>query len=71
MRSILDAFEEAKSCKGKPTIIVANTFMGRGVSFMEGDYKWHGMPPNPEQGEEALRELGTTLSDWTSRLLAN
>jgi len=71
MASILGAFAQARECKGKPTIIVANTFMGHGVSFMEGDYRWHGMPPNKEQGEEALRELGTTLSDWTSRLLAN
>ncbi len=51
------AFNEARSVTGRPTCIVAQTFMGRGVSFMEDDYRWHGKPPNPEQAEEALKEL--------------
>ncbi len=51
------AFAEAKTVKGRPTCIVAETFMGRGVSFMEDDYRWHGKPPTSEQGEEALKEL--------------
>ena len=42
---------------GKPTAIVARTKMGRGVSFMEDDYKWHGNPPNVEQAIQALEEL--------------
>lgn len=42
---------------GKPTCIVAKTFMGRGVSFMEDQYKWHGNPPNEEQALQALSEL--------------
>jgi transketolase len=52
------AFKEARSVVGHPTCIVAETFMGRGVSFMEDDYRWHGKPPTPEQGVEALAELG-------------
>ena len=51
------AFSEARATKGKPTCIVANTFMGRGVSFMEDDYRWHGKPPSADQAAEALKEL--------------
>jgi len=51
------AFKEARSTSGHPTCIVAETFMGRGVSFMEDDYRWHGKPPTAEQGVEALTEL--------------
>ncbi|MEO6940987.1 MAG: transketolase [Candidatus Kapaibacterium sp.] len=51
------AFAEAKTVKGKPTCIIAQTFMGRGVSFMEDDYRWHGKPPTTEQAEKALIEL--------------
>jgi transketolase len=57
MEEVLKAFAEAKKLKGKPIMIVANTLAGKGVSYMEGDYRWHGMPPNKEQGEKALAEL--------------
>ena len=56
---LMAAFDEAKETKGKPTCIIAQTYMGRGVSFMEDDYKWHGAPPNPEQAETALTDLAT------------
>jgi len=42
---------------GKPTVIIANTFMGKGVSFMHDDFNWHGIPPNEEQAAKALEEL--------------
>jgi transketolase len=42
---------------GKPQVIVALTVPGKGVSYMEGDYTWHGKPPNAQQADEALREL--------------
>jgi transketolase len=42
---------------GKPTVIIAKTLMGKDVSFMQDDYKWHGNPPNEEQAEKALKEL--------------
>ena len=38
-------------------MIIAHTVKGKGVSFMEGDYLWHGKPPNKEQADQALREL--------------
>ena len=56
---------QAQELKGKPKVIIARTFMGKGVSFMENDYKWHGVPPNEEQGKQALRELAPTkLGDF-------
>jgi len=42
---------------GKPTVIIAKTIMGKGVSFMEDKYIWHGNPPNEEQAKIALEEL--------------
>jgi transketolase len=49
--------QRATSVKGKPQVIIAKTLAGKGVSFMEGDYTWHGKPPNAQQADEALREL--------------
>jgi len=60
MQSILDGIDLAKKSKDKPTCIVAQTFMGKGVSFMEDKYQWHGVPPNDEQGKQALSELAKT-----------
>lgn len=68
MAGLLESFEEARATKGRPSVILAHTVMGKGVSFMEDDYKWHGVPPNREQAERALREMGTTLEEWTARL---
>lgn len=55
--ALLAAFDEARSTKGKPTVILANTMPGKGVAFMENDFLWHGKPPNRAQADEALREL--------------
>ena len=52
-----DAVNKAKSVIDKPTVIIANTIPGKGVSFMEGKYEWHGKAPDARQAEEALREL--------------
>jgi transketolase len=60
MAEILNAVDKAKSIKGKPSVIIAHTSMGYGVSFMKDDYRWHGVPPNPEQGKIALEELTPT-----------
>jgi transketolase len=57
--AIDEAFEEAKTVFEKPTVILARTIPGKGVDFMEGDYHWHGTPPNPEQAKRALTELRT------------
>ena len=54
---IEEAFEKAKSVKGKPTVIIAETVKGKGVSYMEDQVGWHGKAPNQEQYELALNEL--------------
>lgn len=57
MKQIISALNKAKKNKGKPTMIIAKNIPGKGVSFMEGEYEWHGKPPTPEQGEVALADL--------------
>jgi transketolase len=57
MTALVAAFDEAKTVKGKPQVIIANTVPGKGVSFMEGDYLWHGKPPKKDEADVALREL--------------
>ncbi|HET9029229.1 MAG TPA: transketolase [Candidatus Aquilonibacter sp.] len=59
--------ERAKASKGKPQVIIANTVPGKGVSYMEGDYTWHGKPPSKAQADEALGEL----QSQRERILAN
>ena len=59
IQKIIDACMEAKAIYEKPTLIIAHTIAGKGVDFMEGDYKWHGTPPNKEQAAKALEELRT------------
>ncbi|HNF27435.1 MAG TPA: transketolase [Leptospiraceae bacterium] len=58
MNAILDAFEQAKAKTEGPTLIVFRTVLGKGVSFMENKPEWHGTPPNAEQMEKALQEIG-------------
>lgn len=52
------AFDEAKATKGQPTLILAHTIKGKGVSFMEGEAGWHGKAPNEEQYHIAMKDLG-------------
>jgi transketolase len=54
---ILAAFEQAQRVKGQPTMIVAHTIKGKGVSFMENNADFHGKAPTREEAEKALREL--------------
>ena len=56
--SLLAAFDEAKATTGRPTCIIAKTYMGAGVSFMQDKYEWHGKPPSTDQAKQALEELG-------------
>ena len=49
--------EKAKEVRGKPQVVIANTLPGKGVAFMEGDFRWHGKPPDRRQADEALSEL--------------
>lgn len=55
----ITACREAETVYERPTVIIAHTVPGKGVGFMESDYRWHGAPPNRAQAEEALRELHT------------
>lgn len=57
IEKLLNAFELAKNLRGKPTIIIAKTVKGKGVSFMENQAGWHGNAPSSEQAEAALAEL--------------
>lgn len=60
--ALADAFEAAKAVKGQPTVLLARTVKGKGVSFMEGDYGWHGKAPNDEQYEKAVAEVKARLA---------
>jgi len=57
IEALLKGFAEAKTVKGQPTILIARTIKGKGVSFMENEVGWHGSAPNAEQAEQALKEL--------------
>lgn len=54
---ILEAVKEAKTYYQSPTVIIAKTISGKGVGFMENDYRWHGRAPSKEEAERALKEL--------------
>jgi transketolase len=56
-RDIMRAVGTAKSTLERPTVIIAHTIPGKGVTPFEGDYKWHGKAPNVEEGRAALKEL--------------
>ncbi|MFA6327882.1 MAG: transketolase [Candidatus Micrarchaeia archaeon] len=58
IEALIAAFEEAARTKGKPTVIIANTVKGKGVSFMENQAGWHGRAPKKDELEAALSELG-------------
>ncbi|MGG7178784.1 transketolase [Clostridium paraputrificum] len=59
--ALIDAYERAKNFKGSPTVIIAKTIKGKGVSFMENQAGWHGTAPNKEQLELALTEIKEAL----------
>src|SRR3989344_1947209 len=65
---ITAAFTKAKRAKGKPTMIIAKTFKGRGVSFIENKEGWHGKTLKHEELEKALLELGTVDTSETIQL---
>jgi transketolase len=59
IEQFVDAVNEAKAIYEKPTVIIAHTIPGKGVSFMENDYLWHGKSPNKEEAAKALNEIRT------------
>lgn len=65
LEAIVDACNEAKAIFERPVLIICHTIPGKGVDFMERDYRWHGMPPNPKQAKKALHELRTLRGQIT------
>jgi transketolase len=57
MESIVKALDEAERTKGRPTVIIANTTKGKGVSFFENKVEYHGTAPSPEEFERAVKEI--------------
>jgi transketolase len=63
LQEIYDAIQEAKAYKGKPTVVVAKTQKGKGVDFMEDNYKWHGSAPKEEQKDLAIAQIETKMAE--------
>lgn len=59
MEDIINACRMAEAIYEKPVVIIAHTIPGKGVDFMEFDYRWHGKSPKPDEAKEALKELRT------------
>ncbi|MDR3125977.1 MAG: transketolase [Candidatus Nomurabacteria bacterium] len=57
IKSIIEAAERARAIDNQPSVIIAHTIPGKGVSFMEGDYRWHGKTPDAQELKKALEEL--------------
>ena len=57
LTALAAAFQEAKATQGKPTVLIARTVKGKGVSFMEGQPAWHGKAPNDQELAAALQEI--------------
>lgn len=62
LKALCQALDELESVKEKPTVIIAHTIKGKGISFMEGKAAWHGKAPNKEQLQMALAELEASLA---------
>ena len=67
IQAVIDACHEAATIFEKPTLIMAHNIPGKGVSFMENDYEWHGKPPTAEQAKVALAELKV----WRENIVKN
>jgi transketolase len=54
---VVQALEDAEVVKGKPSVVIAGTVKGKGVSFMENNPEWHGKAPTREEAERAVQEI--------------
>ncbi len=61
INNLIDAFDSAKQKKGMPSVIIAKTIKGKGVSFMENQIEWHGKAPSEEEYNKALEELNSNM----------
>jgi len=68
MGQIIRALDDAETIKGKPTMIIARTVKGKGVSIFEGKYQYHGVPPSDEELKKSLEELGMSAEGWPERV---
>lgn len=69
LSALVNAFQEAANTKGKPTVLLAKTFKGRGISFMENHPNWHGKPvPKGEETQKAIDELTKQLKPSSTSL---
>lgn len=68
MAQIVAAFAEARATKGRPTVILARTLKGKGVSFTEGKPNWHGKALKPEEADRAYAELEAQMQPETAAL---
>jgi transketolase len=59
IEAVIDACAMARAITERPVMIIAHTIPGKGVDFMEYNYKWHGVPPDKAQAKAALKELRT------------
>ena len=65
IEKLMNALDKAEGVKGKPTVIIAHTIKGKGVSFVENKAEWHGIAPKKEEYERAIKELDIELSKIT------
>lgn len=63
--ALISAFDKAASVKGKPSVVIADTVKGKGVSFVENKVEWHGIAPKKEEYERAIKELDAALEKLT------
>jgi transketolase len=61
---VLDALDRADEVHARPSVIIARTVKGKGVSFMEYDHRWHGAPPNDQQFAQGMEELQREVAAW-------
>ncbi len=64
VKKLIEAVDTAKTVKGKPTVIIAQSTKGKGVSFMENNAAWHGSAPNTEQYETAIHEIDEKIASF-------
>jgi transketolase len=62
LKQICDALDEAETCRGKPTVLIAHTVKGKGISFIEGRFEFHNAPITEERWLQAMREVGSEVS---------
>lgn len=68
MEQIVKALDDAERIKDKPTMIIARTVKGKGVSIFEGKYQYHGVPPSDDELKKSLEELGMSAEGWPERV---